>query len=229
MKRNKSYYLRKAHRWLGVIIGVQFIFWTVSGLYFSWTDIDEIHGDHFRKEPPARSISFPSNGEVNIGEEVNRIALRFIGDESYFWINNSYLVHTVTGERKEDVTEEEALLIAQDHIKQSYKVKEVSLLTDTDKHHEFRERPLPAWKIDYEGDAALTAYIGEKGGSFQRVRHRDWRWFDFLWMTHTMDYESRDNMNNWLLRAFSVFGLLTVLSGFMLFFFTTKVGAKMIR
>ena len=40
---------RKAHRFLGVFIGIQFLFWTISGLYFSWTDIDEIHGDHYKK------------------------------------------------------------------------------------------------------------------------------------------------------------------------------------
>ncbi len=39
--------IRKAHRYLGLIIGVQFLAWTVSGLYFSWTDIDQIHGDPF--------------------------------------------------------------------------------------------------------------------------------------------------------------------------------------
>lgn len=41
---------RKTHRFLGVFIGLQFLFWTISGLYFSWTDINEIHGDHYKKE-----------------------------------------------------------------------------------------------------------------------------------------------------------------------------------
>ncbi|MBX2927765.1 MAG: hypothetical protein KF852_08025 [Saprospiraceae bacterium] len=43
-----------------------------------------------------------------------------------------------------------------------------------------------------------------------------------LWMLHTMDYQSRDNITNWLLRAFSIFGLATVMSGFTLFFLTQK-------
>ena len=42
---------RKTHRFLGIFIGIQFLFWTISGLYFSWTDIDEIHGDHYLKGP----------------------------------------------------------------------------------------------------------------------------------------------------------------------------------
>lgn len=37
-------------------------------------------------------------------------------------------------------------------------------------------------------------------------------------MTHTMDYEGRDDFNNIVLRAFSLLGLITVLSGFVLWF-----------
>ena len=40
---------RKAHRYLGLFLGIQFLFWTISGLYFSWTNLDEIHGDQFKK------------------------------------------------------------------------------------------------------------------------------------------------------------------------------------
>jgi hypothetical protein len=35
-------------------------------------------------------------------------------------------------------------------------------------------------------------------------------------MTHTMDYQGRDDFNTTLLRAFSLLGLITVLSGFVL-------------
>ena len=48
MKLNKLN--RKIHRYLGIIIGVQFLFWTISGLYFSWTNLDDIHGDTFKIE-----------------------------------------------------------------------------------------------------------------------------------------------------------------------------------
>ena len=58
--------------------------------------------------------------------------------------------------------------------------------------------------------------VDAQSGIFQRVRHQRWRWFDFLWMSHTMDYNGRDNFNNLLLRIFSLFGVLTVMSGFLL-------------
>ena len=48
VNRHTAKKIRKTHRYLGIFLGVQFLFWTSSGLYFSWTNIDNIHGDQFR-------------------------------------------------------------------------------------------------------------------------------------------------------------------------------------
>ena len=48
-KRSYKKLIRKSHRYLGVFIGIQVFFWTVSGVFFSWTSIDEIRGDHLRE------------------------------------------------------------------------------------------------------------------------------------------------------------------------------------
>ena len=48
MNRKISHKIRRAHRYLGLFLGLQFLMWTISGLYFSWTNLDEIHGDQFK-------------------------------------------------------------------------------------------------------------------------------------------------------------------------------------
>ncbi len=64
MIKNKSLFIRKVHRYLGLFIGIQFLAWTISGLYFSWNNIDDVHGDHMRKSPrfisSVDSIASPS-------------------------------------------------------------------------------------------------------------------------------------------------------------------------
>ncbi len=40
-------------------------------------------------------------------------------------------------------------------------------------------------------------------------------------MLHTMDYSTRNNFGNALLRAFSLFGLLTILSEFVLYYLSS--------
>ena len=36
---------RSLHKWLGLIVGLQLVFWTVSGFYMVVVDLDFIHGD----------------------------------------------------------------------------------------------------------------------------------------------------------------------------------------
>ena len=158
--------------------------------------------------------------------EIHSMELKFLNDEAYYWLNDSILIHAESGNPKAEITKDEAKAIAESRIKDEYRVEHVNYLTETDAHHECRGRKLPVWQIEFEGNESLKAYIDAQNGDFQTVRHRDWRWFDFLWMTHTMDYQTRDDFNNILIRAFSGFGLLTVCSGFLLFFVTTKTKRK---
>ena len=223
MKKNKKYFIRRTHRILGVLIGIQFLFWTISGLYFSWTDIDEIHGDQFlNEEIPLKANTLMSISEITNNEPVNDLELRNINNEPYYWVNGTNLYHAKTGVRKDTITKDDAIAIARSRVKSQYKIAETELISKVGKHSEYRGRPLPAWKVRFEEPEHLVAYVSATDGSFQRVRHREWRWFDFLWMFHTMDYAGRDDFNNFLLRAFSLFGLLTVMSGFTLYFVTSK-------
>ena len=227
MKNKIHYWVRKSHRYLGLFTGIQFLMWTIGGLYFSWTNIDDIHGDQFHKEMMSHSI--PSDLLANIKDStllIESIDFRFIDHQPFFWINDKQLINAKTGEIKGEITEQEALGTAKMHLIEELKVKEVKRIEEVGKHHEYRERPLPAYVISYEGKDDVKAYISAADGSFQRVRHQAWRNFDFLWMMHTMDYQGRDNFNNWLLRIFSVVGLITISLGFILFFYSSNTLKK---
>jgi uncharacterized iron-regulated membrane protein len=222
---------RKTHRYLGLILGLQFLLWTCSGLYFSWTNIDEIHGDHFRNpdhKAPFHTDLFPL-AALATKSGIQQVAIRDIGGTPHYWINNTQLFNARTGAIKTGITEAEALDIAAKNMHPDLLVRDIVRITETDAHHEYRERPLPAYLIRYEHEEGIHAYVSEADGRFQTIRHRNWRLFDFLWMTHTMDYQGRDDINNWLLRLFSLFGLLTVLSGFTLWFISSPRIRKLFR
>ena len=228
MNRKISHKIRRAHRYLGLFLGLQFLMWTISGLYFSWTNLDEIHGDQFKNldYQPIAFDNLISPSEINYPEPINRIEIRDIKEEPYFLINESFLFHARTGEIKKTISEEDAIYIANNYMKEGLEISNVETIYETGKHHEYREKLLPAYVINYKSDENLKAYISIKNAKFQTVRHRDWRWFDFLWMTHTMDYETRDDFNNKLIRAFSLLGLITVMSGFLLWFISSKTVRK---
>lgn len=231
VKRTTAVKIRKAHRYLGIFLGIQFIMWTVSGLYFSWTDIDEIHGDHFRNMDyePAAFDGLIGFSEVDLPVKISSLSLKEIAGKPYYWINNEYLIDAKNGDLKQGISEEEALAVAKRQMSSELKVKEVTVIKETDKHHEYREKRLPAYVISYDSPENIKAYVSVADGSFQTVRHRDWRWFDFLWMTHTMDYEGRDDFNTTVLRAFSLLGLITVMSGFLLWFTSSPTMRNLVK
>ncbi len=221
---------RKAHRYLGLFLGIQFLFWTISGLYFSWTDLDEIHGDHFKKikiKKDFKDLISPSDLEYVNG--IKSIELRDFNNNPYYWINNELLVNANTGIKKDSISKDEAISISNENILEKYKISFVEKIYEVGNHHEYRGKPLPAYVISYEGSDNLKSYVSTLDGQFQTVRHRNWRWFDFLWMTHTMDYETRDDFNNKLIRLFSIMGLITVLSGFILWAITSKTLKKIFK
>jgi hypothetical protein len=222
--------IRKAHRYLALFLGIQFLFWTISGLYFSWTDLDEIHGDHFKRVKVKKEYkNLLSPSEINFSDGIKSLELKEIADTPYYWINENNLINAYNGVVKDSITKQEAIIISNNNILDEYKISDIEIIFEVGNHHEYREKPLPAYVISYDGSDKLKSYISIKDGQFQTVRHRSWRWFDFLWMTHTMDYETRDDFNNKLIRAFSVLGLITVMSGFLLWLVTSKTIRKIFK
>ncbi len=236
------FYIRRSHRWLGFIIGIQFLAWTIGGLYFSWSDMDEVHGDYEHIQPSLIGSKVTLHSPMLLLDTLNKIeALDSISDVRLVTILNkphwliSYFPkgherhHTKyilgdaeSGSIRPSLTKEECVLVAINSYTGNKKLEHVEFLTQTDKHHEYRGQPLPAYAITFGTQSPVTFYIPADIGVVQKVRNTPWRRFDFLWMLHTMDYSGRDNITNWLLRFFSILGLVTVLSGFTLFYFSMK-------
>src|SRR3546814_9748490 len=57
------------------------------------------------------------------------------------------------------------------------------------------------WRVEFADNSESTLYLSPQTGELIAKRHDLWRWFDFLWMFHIMDYEERADVNNTLLRV----------------------------
>ncbi|HEU5289193.1 MAG TPA: hypothetical protein VFU05_01040, partial [Cyclobacteriaceae bacterium] len=150
MIKNKSLFIRKTHRYLGLFIGIQFLGWTISGLYFSWNDIDDVHGDHMRKNPHFISANtalvspeaviqkLKGSTTVDSIHSVQLISIvgkpfyqlqYFSGHTGDVHLHTHYgLADAITGDLRGPLTKDEAIAIAQDNIITSAKVTEVTLI-----------------------------------------------------------------------------------------------------
>lgn len=232
---NKKLLIRKAHRYIGLLISLQLLAWTTGGIWFTWNDIDDIHGDYLRNfdKPEVAQPLISTQTAIDNISDLNKLdsikVTSFLKQPAYrikYNANNNksqtILVNAITGSIIPDITKQQAITVAKGNTSFQAEISSIELITGTDKHHEYRGKPLPAWAITFDYPSSPTFYVSAKLGTLTSVRHTSWRIFDFLWMLHTMDYEGRDDFGNWLIKIFSLIALVTALSGIVLFFISRK-------
>jgi uncharacterized iron-regulated membrane protein len=68
--------IRKIHRYISLLISVQLLLWTVSGLYFSFNKIEKIRGEHYYREVDKNNTSAdPDTVEMIIKKDAFSIIL----------------------------------------------------------------------------------------------------------------------------------------------------------
>lgn len=234
-------FTRKTHRYLGLFIGIQFLFWTIGGLYFSWNDMDDVHGEtlldktehtfDFKYQEPTRKLF--SYLEESDPKPIKKIEGIVVDNDSLLRVTRSNDVIFINLNKdkydiKKGLSKEEVVSFVQSRLYDKIDIRNVNYLTEKDitKGHEYREKPLPVYAITLKHPTNTVVYVHPGLAKITSVRNDNWRRFDFLWMMHVMDFETRDNITNWVLRAFSVLGLLTILSGLYLFFISSPTIRK---
>lgn len=244
-KKNTNYTARKTHRYLGVIIGVQFLFWTLGGLYFSWNNMDDVHGETLLKQEKKyfKTVNFSqvqkgidslkmevridSIHSIKLFEALGKPLVQFRYFEGHHL--QIQLISLETGNLRPPFSGQECLELAEQQLKEPIPIVKAKLLKKQalGTHHEYRGKQLPAYAFTLDHPSKTTIYVATEFGQITSVRNNNWRRFDFLWMLHTMDYSTRDHITNWVLRVFSGLGILTIFSGFFLFYLTSPFIRKL--
>jgi hypothetical protein len=223
------------------VIGLQLLLWTLSGLIFSWNSIKSVRGDDWvRQQEPHDLTKFniKSFGEIlkaaesrtTAGHSVVSGTLTTMLDRPVYELTlqkdgvQSYvLVDAEAGQVISPIDEGTAKQIAQNDFAVAVDVRSVELVESVGSHSEYRGKELPAYRIVMDHPTDTAIYVSADRGVVTTRRNNQWRWFDFFWMLHTMDYQGRDNFNQWILKTVSIFGLVTILSGFVLWFKTSRL------
>ena len=130
------------------------------------------------------------------------------------------LVDARSGERMSPLPETRVVELARAYYAGSGDVvRATRIAREADKPGEVQSQPLPLWRVDFDDWLETSLYLRPDTGVLATRRHRFWRWFDFLWSLHIMDYRERSDVNNWLLLIASVLATITVTSGLWLTWF----------
>lgn len=217
---------RTTHKWLALVVAVQAVLWTATGLYMTAIHIDIIHGDRLVKRPPAQAVALEGLVEpahlAHLAPGLKRAKLETqLGRP--VWIveagDGKALFDARTGTKLSPLGEADARARARALFAEPGAIVKAELLQDVP--GEIRGRAGPVWRIEFAGAWRPTFYISPQTGELVSRRHDLWRAYDFLWMLHILDYEERERANtplgqvmNWLAVATSATGAWLLLYSF---------------
>jgi len=215
-------FLRKMHKWVGLVVGLQFLLWLASGMVMSLFDRDVVEGMAHRAplkaaaEWPRTGLVAPADVLAASRKPVELIDGRWLLQVPAYLLKNgegSWLVDARNGAPLA-VNAAQALQVARaDYVGDGKAGQPQWIAKPT---LDIRKHRGASWRIDFDDTEATTIYVSAVDGRILERRNAAWRLFDIAWMLHIMDYGGREDFNNSLLLMAALGGLWMALSGIWL-------------
>lgn len=217
--------IRGFHRWAGIVIGIQLLFWISSGLYFAWMPI-KIVKDEDRKADiawvpltlerlvPPQALNIPSAfliKSLRLDSAPAGVMYRLESTTGELVVFDAQ-----TGLPSPHLRPEKAMELALQQIQSQDKADAVQLLEIAPAEY---KGPLPVYRVVLNDFRQTRLYLDPWSGKVIVRRNMFWRVYDFLWMLHILDFEEREDFNNPWLRILSLSAFILVISGYILFLF----------
>ena len=191
--------------WLGWVVALPVLFWTISGLVMVWKPIEEVRGTHLMREAPVVRL-----GTVLVPPAVQGVSLTSLSLEHRAvgprWViamadGTSRLADPATGRLLPPLSAAEAVTEVTGHYTPSGKVSSVTR-TDPDRPPLELRRAIAAWKVSY--DDGTNFYVDANSGKVVAARTGWWRFYDWMWGLHIMDLKTREDTHNPLVIGFGI-------------------------
>ena len=227
--RSLRAWLYAAHRWVGLVISVQLLAWSVGGFAFTLLVLDDVRGERERRRDP-RTIVRTTDVTIDVraalargsecGGEAARAVLQMRLGRAVYDLYDARdkplcTVDATSGAVRKEITSDEAVALAKLDFAPSAAVVSVRRI-DRDAPIEYRGKPLPAFMVTFDHPKVPHVYVAAATGEITARRNARWRLHDFFWMLHVMDYKERESYNHALITVASVMAIATALTGLIL-------------
>ena len=210
------------HIWLGWLIAVPLVMWTLTGLVMVARPIEEVRGDHLRV--PVEEQALPPDVQIAVElpaestRPVRSVSTQVEGRTTVTritYLDGSSERFRADGSAMAPLTDVEARLLVAERIVGGDQIAEVTRFEADEPPFDFR-RAVPVWQVALE-DGTLV-FVGIESGALEAVRTRFWRVFDLMGGLHIMDLEAREDTSHPVLILFAGLALLGTLIGTVLLF-----------
>jgi hypothetical protein len=209
--------LRRYHIWLGWIVALPFLAWTLSGLVMVARPIEEVRGEGLIGDPPALDPSAPLVPPRIGPRPISSLLIEQRGNGPKWVIRYadgaSRLADAGSGRLLPPLAAADAAAIVRDRYTGKASISAVDK-TSADRAPLDLRRPVDAWRVTMSDGTRF--YLHAATGEILARRTRWWRVYDWMWGLHIMDLKTREDAHNPLLIGFGIVALLTTLLAIVL-------------
>lgn len=220
----KSIWLRKIHKWVGLVIGLQFLIWAISGTAMALLDMDEVAGGETAEQAAATAPAVgPAWGRVQavLGDRpIQQLTIRQLPSGAAYAVTTDEGVRLFDTARGAPIVIDRTLAAAIAAAAHPAKAPVISAQPLKELTLAVREHQLPIWQVDFADEAHSSYYVSGTTGELIERRNDSWRWWDFFWMLHNMDYAKRTSFNHPLIIMVGFAMAWLAVTGFWLLFRT---------
>jgi hypothetical protein len=217
--------LRRWHIWLGWIVGIPVLLWTVSGVVMVWKPIEEVRGTNLIRDLPAMRFNAPVIPPAVAGVPMKSLSLeqRAAGAR---WVvrlpdGHTRLADPLSGALLPPMSALDAAHEVTARYTGSAKIRSVTK-TSADSPPLDLRRPVAAWQVTM--DDGTNFYVDAGSGEIVAKRTRWWRLYDFMWGLHIMDPQTREDTHNPWVIGFGIAALLTTILALIMLPLTIRRG-----
>lgn len=211
MKRARTL-LRKYHIWLGWLVALPFLFWTVSGLVMVAKPIGEVRGEGLLSQAPELPSGFAPVPPQIGPRPVASLALEERADGPKWLVRyadgGQRLADGATGRLLPPLTAEQAVSAVKARYTGEARVTAVDRTAADNPPIDLR-RNIETWRVSMSDGTRF--YVSTATGEIVASRTWFWRLYDWMWGLHIMDLKTREDTHNPLVIGFGILALLTTI------------------
>jgi uncharacterized iron-regulated membrane protein len=215
--------LRRWHIWLGWIVGLPLLAWTVSGLVMVVRPIETVRGEELISKAPALPAGFVPVPPAIGPRPLSSLRLES-GPGGPRWRlgyadGATRLADARDGRLLPPLAAADAAQIVEGRYTGEARVAAVDRTSAEAPPIDLR-RKVAAWRVTMSDGTRF--YLDRSTGEILARRTRWWRVYDWMWALHIMDFETREDAHNPLLIGFAAASLATLLLALVMLPLTLK-------
>ena len=214
--------IRTLHKWFGLILGLQFLLWALSGAVMALIDHGKVAGEHAVR-PAAQLTSVPAPAplatiQAAAGSAIVKLELKPLLDRWVYQVTTPEGVRLFDAATARPIAVDAALArtLATARYAGSAPVEGVKLIEAST--YETRKLARPVWRVAYADEGRTALFVSRATGEVLGAKTDSSRLWDIAWMLHIMDYGARESFNHPLIVTVASGATWLALSGLILLF-----------